>query len=39
MRAQLERYTAQNYHNQIHNLDKEFNNCPRKATEIVIIEE
>ena len=31
--------TAQNYHNQIDNLDKEFNNRPRNATEIVIIEE
>ena len=38
-RAQLERQYTQNYRKQIHNLEGEYNSCPRKATEIVIFKE
>ena len=31
--------TTQNYRKQIHNLEEEYNSCPRKATEIVIFKE
>ena len=31
--------TTQNYRKQIHNLEEEYNSCPRKVTEIVIFKE